>query len=75
MYTSQTAVKTCRSSSPLDHAALILMIVYGLPPKQKNKFTTIQLFEEFSTFLQDKVTGSGELLMVGDLNSHLDKKG
>ena len=36
--------------------------------------TTTQFFEEFPSFLQDKITGSGELLMVGDLNFHLDKK-
>ena len=41
---------------------------------QKNKFTNTQFFEEFSTFLQDRVTSSGDLLIVGDLNFHLDKK-
>ena len=53
---------------------LDLITLYRPPPNQKNKFTTSQFFEEFSTFLQDKVTGSGDLLMVGDLNFHLDKK-
>ena len=38
---------------------------YGRPPpNQKNKFITSQFFVEFSTFLGDKVTGSGDLLMV-----------
>ena len=53
---------------------LDLITLYRPPPNQKNKFTTSQFFEEFSSFLQDKVTGSGDLLMVGDLNFHLDKK-
>ena len=53
---------------------LDLITLYRPPPNQNNKFTTSQFFEEFSTFLQDKVTGSGDLLIVGDLNCHLDKK-
>ena len=54
---------------------LDLITLYRPPPNQKkNKITTSQFFEEFSTFLQDKVTGSGDLLMVGDLNIHHDKK-
>ena len=36
--------------------------------------TIWKFFEEFSTFLQDRVTSSGDLLIVGDLNFHLDKK-
>ena len=53
---------------------LDLITLYRPPPNQKNKLTTSQFFEEFSTFLQDKVTGSGDLLMVGDLKFYLDKK-
>ena len=53
---------------------LNLVTLYRPPPNQKNKFTTTQFFEEFSTFLQDRVTSSGDLLIVGDLNFHLDKK-
>ena len=53
---------------------LNLVTLYRPPPNQKNKFTNTQFFEEFSTFLQDRVTSSGDLLIVGDLNFHLDKK-
>ena len=53
---------------------LDLITLYRPPPNPKNKLTTSQFFEEFSTFLQDKVTVSGDLLVVGDLNFHLDKK-
>ena len=53
---------------------LNLDTLYRPPPNQKNKFTNTQFFEEFSTFLQDRVTSSGDLLIVGDLNFHLDKK-
>ena len=53
---------------------LDLITMYRPPHNQKNKLTTSQFFEEFSTFFQDKVTGSGDLLMVGDLNFQLDKK-
>ena len=31
-------------------------------------------FDEFTPFLEDKVTSSGDLLLVGDLNIHLDIK-
>ena len=53
---------------------LDLITLYRPPPNQNNKLTTSQFFEEFSTFPQDKVTGSGDLMMVGDLNFHIDKK-
>ena len=53
---------------------LNLVTLYRPPSNQKNKFTNTQFFEEFSTFLQDRVTSSGDLLIVGDLNFHLDKK-
>jgi exonuclease III len=53
---------------------LDLVTLYRPPPNTKNKLTTTQFFEEFSEFLQERVTSSGDLLMVGDLNFHLDKK-
>ena len=43
---------------------LNLVTIYRPPPNQKNKFTTTQFFKEFSTFLQDRVTSSGDLLIV-----------
>ena len=53
---------------------LDLVTVYRPPPSAKNKHTPAEFLTEFSAFLQDKVTGSGDLLLVGDLNFHLDKK-
>ena len=57
-----------------DNNILIYITIHSKKYNQKNKFTNTQFFEEFSTFLQDRVTSSGDLLIVGDLNFHLDKK-
>ena len=53
---------------------LNLVTLYRPPTNQKNTFTPTHIFEEFSTFPQDRVTSSGDLLIVEDLNFHLDKK-
>ena len=29
-------------------------------------------FEEFTPFLQEQITSAGDMLLVGDLNFHLD---
>ena len=51
-----------------------LVTVYRPPPSRKNKLNVGLFFEEFSPFLQDCAISKGELVLVGDLNFHLDIK-
>ncbi len=41
-------------------------------PSAKNRFTTGMFFDEFSQFMQDMTISKGDLVVVGDLNLHLD---
>ena len=43
-------------------------------PVSRNKFTTKQFFDEFSSFLEEKVISPTKLCIVGDFNFHLDEK-
>ncbi|XP_072023255.1 uncharacterized protein [Amphiura filiformis] len=49
-----------------------LVTVYRPYPSAKNQFTAGKFFEEFSQFLQDYAISQGELVLVVDLNLHLD---
>jgi hypothetical protein len=49
-----------------------LVNIYRPYPSSKNRLTSGLFFEEFSQFLQDYAISKGELVLVGDLNVHLD---
>ena len=40
--------------------------------QQKNSFKTATFLEEFSEFISEHVTTTAEIIIVGDLNLHLD---
>ena len=52
--------------------AIHVVVVYRPPPSSRNKLTVSQFFTEFPQVLVDLVSQPGELLIVGDLNFHLD---
>jgi len=56
-----------------DSKCLNVVVMYRPPPSNKNKFTTNMFMSEFNTFMLDRLDSAGELLLVGDLNFHLDK--
>ncbi len=55
-------------------AHLRLVTVYRPPPSKVNGLKVSDFFEEWPTFLDNYLTSSGKLVVVGDLNFHLDVK-
>ena len=49
------------------------MIVYRPPPSQQNQLHTNEFLTEWTEFLAQHTTYVSEILIVGDLNIHLDK--
>ena len=49
-----------------------LAVIYRPPPSRENKLKNIVFFDEWSSFLSEYVTLPGEILIVGDLNFHID---
>ena len=49
-----------------------MVVLYRPPPSTKNCFKTATFFEEFSEFISEHVTTTAEIIIVGDLNLHLD---
>lgn len=49
-----------------------VVTIYRPYPSPKNRFTTAMFFEEFCPFMQDLTIAKGDLVVVGDLNLHLD---
>jgi exonuclease III len=56
-----------------DSKCLNVVVIYRPPPSRKNKFSTPQFLEEFGSFMQDHLYSPGELILVSDLNFHLDE--
>ena len=59
-------VFTCRSK------CFTVVIIYRPYPSAKNQLTTGMFLDEFSQFMQDLTIAKGDLVVVGDLNLHLD---
>jgi exonuclease III len=62
----------CKIIFKTESHTLDVNVVYRPPPSPKNKLTATMFFEEFTTFVQDQVTSAGDMLLVGDVNFHLD---
>ncbi len=56
-------------------SSLRLIVVYRLRPDRKNKLTSSVFFGEFPSLLESLATASSNLLLVGDLNFHVDIPG
>ena len=50
-----------------------VIVVYRPPPSATNKLTTSLFLSEFITLLENLSITSGELLILGDFNLHVDK--
>ena len=50
-----------------------VIVVYRHPPSATNKFTTSLFLSEFTMLLDNLSITSGELLILGDFNLHVDK--
>ena len=49
-----------------------MAIKYRPPPSQKNGFTTGKFFEQFVELIDVLSASKGKILLLGDLNFHLD---
>ena len=49
-----------------------ILIVYRPPPNSINKSNDGQFFEEFATYLEKQSVQTGQLIIVGDFNFHVD---
>ena len=56
-----------------DFKYLNVIVMYRPPPSKKNIFTANMFMGEFNKFMVDHLDSAGELILVGDLNFHLDK--
>ena len=71
----------CSQFSTFEHAQYVfkstskcyqIFVVYRPPPSSKNKCTISSFMEEFSTFLEQSTIMTGEMLLVGDFNFHIE---
>ena len=58
------------SGSSLYH----ISVIYHPPPSVKNKLTFALFMDEFPRFLADAVMTSGQLLIIGDFNIHVNSE-
>ncbi len=49
-----------------------IIVVYQPPPASTNCFTVSMFIEEFSRFLEHKISTSASLLILGDFNFHIE---
>ena len=50
-----------------------IITMYRPPPSKQNRLQSKTFFDDFSSLLEELVTTPGKLLIVGDLNFHLDE--
>ena len=63
----------CELGFTIGSCALQVAVLYRPPPSRKNKLTNAMFFDDFATFLQNHMYGSGDLVLLGDMNFHLDR--
>ena len=49
-------------------------MIYRPPPSKRNKFKNSVFHEEWALFLSEIIVKYNEILIVGDMNFHLDNK-
>lgn len=62
----------CTMTFTANSRCLNIVVVYRPPPSKKNGLTCGQFFEEFPLLLGDHLSTAGDLILVGDVNFHLD---
>ena len=70
-YTTFECIKIKAITSSLTYR---FITIYRPPPSSKNKLTTNDFFEEFDNFLCEIILTKGKLIIMGDVNFHLDDK-
>ena len=49
-----------------------VIVIYRTPPSKNNTLSESTFFSEFSTLLEDLVSDSGNFLLAGDFNFHVN---
>ena len=55
-----------------EYVGFRIFVVYRPPPSKKNNFQVSAFLDELSLLLQSSTAMSGEVIITGDLNFHLD---
>ena len=71
--TGLVSFEHCEIGFKTGSKCLKVCVIYRPPPSKKNKLTNTMFFDEFTPFLQDCMSTAGDLIVVGDVNFHLDK--
>ena len=56
----------------VNNSSISIVVVYRPPPSQENQLNTNTFLNEWDEFLSDFSTTTNEVVIVGDLNIHLD---
>ena len=54
------------------HISIRTIVIYRPPPSKVNNLRTSMFFKEFCTFLEQVIILSGNIVIVGDFNFHVD---
>lgn len=85
IFSTSLDVKRCTSDIKFTHfehmecivqhkgARFCLCVIYRPPPSKVNNFQNATFFEEWSQYLDQKAVLSDDIIIMGDLNFHLDK--
>jgi len=61
-----------RMSTQSTHACISIFVIYKPPPSNRNKFSNKLFFDEFQVFLEQFLSGSNSVFLVGDFNFHIE---
>ena len=59
---------------PINSSLLDVCVIYRPPPNTRNKLTTKQFIADFGLMLEEYVTSTGHVVLLGDFNFHLDNE-
>ena len=71
---NQYSFENCEVTFNTGAKQLNVNMVYRPPSSQKNKWTSKMFFGEFSQFMHDLISSTGQFLLLGDLNFHLEDR-
>ena len=66
--------ENCVIKVAIDSSLLDVCVIYCPPPNTRNKLTTKQFITDFGSMLEEYVTSTGHVVLLGDFNFHLDNE-
>ena len=67
-----TTFEHCDVQFTNNSGLLNIIVVYHPPPTKRNGHTVRAFLDEFRSLLEDRISSSGRLVILGDLNFHVD---